>query len=66
MSMARTKKVVTKGMMRVNQGQCIATAITRAAVEIKNSNQYNPFDFLRTSIRKILAKIGYSKLFTHS
>jgi hypothetical protein len=49
-SMASTKKVVRKGRIRVSQGQCVAIAKTRAAVEIKNNNQYRPLFFLRTSI----------------
>lgn len=49
-SMARTKKVVTKGRSSVSQGQCVAMAIKRAAVEIKNNSQYKPFRFLFTSM----------------
>jgi hypothetical protein len=51
MSIARTKNVVTKGKIRVSQGQWVAIAKTRAAVEIKNNNQYKPLFLLRTSIR---------------
>lgn len=58
MSSASTKNVVTKGMMSVNQGQCIATAKISAAVEMKNNSQYNPFDLCFTSINRIFAKIG--------
>ena len=58
MSIARTKKVVTKGSNRVSQGQCVAIATTKAAVEIKNNNQYKPLRFLFTSMEKVCAKIG--------
>ena len=56
MSIASTKNVVTKGRRSVSQGQCVATATTKAAVEIKNNNQYRPFRFLFTSMEKILRK----------
>jgi hypothetical protein len=56
-SIASTKKVVTKGKISVSQGQCVATASTSAAVEIKNNNQYKPLLFLFTSMKKICAKI---------
>jgi hypothetical protein len=56
--MASTKKVVTKGNRRVNQGQLVAIATIKAAVEMKNNNQYNPFLFLFTSMEKFCAKIG--------
>jgi hypothetical protein len=49
-SIANTKKVVTNGRSKVNHGQCVIIAITSAAVEMKNSNQYKPFFLLRTSI----------------
>ena len=55
-SIANTKKVVTKGSSNVNQGQWAIIAITNASVEIKNNNQYKPFFLLRTSIRSILRK----------
>ena len=58
MSIARTKKVVTKGKSRVSQGQWVAIASIRAAVEIKNNNQYKPRRFLFTSMKKFCAKIG--------
>jgi hypothetical protein len=54
--MASTKKVVTKGRRRVNQGQWVAMAKTRAITEIKNKIQYNPFELLFTSMIKILRK----------
>jgi hypothetical protein len=38
-SIARTKKVVTKGRIRVNQGQCDMIANARAAHETRNNNQ---------------------------
>ena len=57
MSMAKTKKVVTKGNRSVNHGQLVAIATIKAAVEIKNNNQYKPFLFLFTSIEKFCAKI---------
>ena len=56
--MASTKNVVTKGRRSVSQGQCVAIASTKAAVEIKNNIQYKPFLFLLTSMGKIFAKIG--------
>ena len=56
MSMARTKKVVTKGSNNVSQGQCVAIATINAAVEIKNNNQYKPLRFLFTSMEKNLRK----------
>lgn len=40
-SIAFTKEVVTNGRIRVSHSQCVITAITRAAVETKNNNQYN-------------------------
>ena len=49
-SIASTKKVVTKGKRSVSQGQWVAIASTNAAVEIKNNNQYKPFLFLFTSM----------------
>lgn len=55
-SMASTKKVVTKGRRSVSQGQCVAMATINAAVEIKNNNQYKPLRFLFTSMEKILRK----------
>lgn len=55
-SIAFTKKVVTKGIIRVSQGQCVAIAMIKAAVEIKNKIQYNPLLFLLASIDKILRK----------
>ena len=59
MSMASTKNVVTKGMIRVNQGQCKAIAAIRAIVDTKNKIQYRPVDlFFFTSMGKIFAKIG--------
>jgi hypothetical protein len=57
-SIASTKKVVTKGKIRVSQGQWVAIASIRAAVEIKNNNQYKPRRFLFTSMKKFCAKIG--------
>jgi hypothetical protein len=45
MSIAFTKKVVTKGMMSVSQGQWVAIAIMKATVDIKNNIQYKPLDF---------------------
>jgi hypothetical protein len=57
-SIASTKKVVTKGRSSVSQGQCVTMASTKAAVEIKNNNQYKPFLFLFTSMEKFCAKIG--------
>lgn len=50
MSIANTKKVVTKGRMSVSQGQWVYMAKPNAAVETKNNNQYKPLFFLRTSI----------------
>ena len=38
-SIARTKKVVTKGMIRVSQGQLVKIATSNATVEIKNRIQ---------------------------
>ena len=58
MSMAKTKNVVTKGNRSVSQGQWVAIATTKAAVEIKNNNQYKPFLFFFTSMEKFCAKIG--------
>ncbi len=49
-SAAKTKKVVTKGIIKVSQGQCNTMANANAAEAAKNNNQYNPFDFLFTSI----------------
>lgn len=49
-SIAFTKKVIKKGSIKVNQGQCVKMAINKAAAEIKNSIQYIPFEFLFTSM----------------
>jgi hypothetical protein len=57
MSIASTKKVVTKGRRSVSHGQCVAIAKINAAVEIKNNSQYKPFLFLLASMEKICAKI---------
>jgi hypothetical protein len=38
-SIARTKKVVTKGMINVSQGQLVKIASSNAAVEIKKRIQ---------------------------
>ena len=56
MSIARTKKVVTKGMINVSQGQCVIIPIARAAAETKNNNQYNPLDLRFTSMKKDFCK----------
>ncbi len=46
-------------MIKVNHSQWVKIANNKAAVEMKNSNQYNPLDFLFTSIEKmIFAKVG--------
>jgi hypothetical protein len=58
MSIAFTKKVATKGMIKVSQGQCAAIAIPRAAAEMKKRIQKSPFDLRFTSIEEIFAKIG--------
>jgi hypothetical protein len=58
MSRASTKKVVTKGIMRVSQGQCKIIARISAAVDMKNNSQYKPVDFFFTSMEIIFAKIG--------
>jgi len=51
--------VVTKGIIKVSQGQCVTMANKKRAVEIENNNQYKPLDFLCTSMSVILnAKIG--------
>ena len=50
--MAKTKKVVTNGMIIVSQGQLVATAKIKAADEIKNNIQYRPLDFCLASIQK--------------
>lgn len=39
MSIARTKKVVTKGKINVSQGQCVMIARAKAATEMKNKIQ---------------------------
>ena len=54
--MANTKKVVTKGRIRVNQGQWAMMAKAKAAVDTKNNSQYIPFELLFTSMIKILRK----------
>jgi len=56
MSIANTKKVVTKGMINVSQGQWAATATTNATTEIRNSIQYNPFDLFCISMKKKFAQ----------
>ncbi|ANH81312.1 hypothetical protein A8C56_10250 [Niabella ginsenosidivorans] len=52
MSMALTKKVVTKGSINVNQGQCAKIANRNAAVEIKNSIHIKPLFFVPSAIAK--------------
>ena len=52
MSMARTKKVNTNGIISVNQGQCVAMAKINTATEIKNNIQYNPLFLLCISMRR--------------
>jgi hypothetical protein len=51
-SIAFTKKVVTKGMISVSQGQWKTIASINATVETKNNNQYNPLLVFFTSIEK--------------
>jgi hypothetical protein len=58
MSKASTRKVVTNGRINVSQGQWIAMATSKAAVEMKNKIQYNPFLLFLTSIIGFCAKIG--------
>ena len=55
-SIAITKKVVTKGIIKVNHSQWVIIAKANAAVEIKNNSQYSPLDFLFTSILKSFRK----------
>jgi len=50
MPIANTKKVKTKGMISVNQGQCVAIAKIKRATEIKNKIQYNPLFLLCISM----------------
>jgi hypothetical protein len=38
-SIARTKNVVTNGIINVSQGQCAKQATKKRAAEIKNNNQ---------------------------
>lgn len=63
-SIARTKKVVTKGRISVSHGQCVKMANASAAVDIKNNNQYKPVFLLRTSIGLILRKNRAGILFS--
>jgi hypothetical protein len=49
-SMAKTKKVVTNGIISVSQGQCVTIASASAAEETKNNNQYKPLDLRFTSM----------------
>ena len=46
MSMAQTKEVVTKGIIRVSQGQWLIIAIANAADETKNTSHAIPRYFL--------------------
>jgi hypothetical protein len=46
MSIALTRDVVTKGRIRVSQGQWEYIANMSAAVDIKNNNQYSTVLFL--------------------
>ena len=55
-SIASTKNVVTKGIRRVSQGQCVAIATSSAAVDKKNRIQYKPLDLLFISMSSILRK----------
>ena len=43
-------------MIIVNQGQCKAIAKSKAAVEIKNNNQYKRLDLCFISIKKDFCK----------
>jgi hypothetical protein len=46
-------------MINVSHGQWVKMATNKAAVEIKNNNQYMPFDFFCTSMaNNLTAKIG--------
>jgi hypothetical protein len=56
MSNAITKKVATKGMISVSQGQCAQIANAKAAAETKNNNQNSPFDLRFTSIEENFGK----------
>jgi len=56
MSIAKTKKVVTKGRISVSHGQCVAIANPSAAIEMKNKIQYKPFELLLTSMSKNFAQ----------
>jgi hypothetical protein len=49
-SIANTKKVVTKGRINVSHGQWVIMATASAITERKNKIQYSPVDRLRTSI----------------
>jgi hypothetical protein len=55
-SIARTKNVVTKGMIRVSHGQCVIIARASKAVERKNNIQYIPLDLRFTSMKKDFCK----------
>ena len=50
MSIANTKKVNTKGIINVNQGQLVAIVKIKSAVETKNNNQYKPLFLLFISM----------------
>jgi|GEM_PF-2934466 len=50
MSIANTKKVNTKGITNVSQGQLVAIVNNNTAVEIKNKIQYKPVFLLFISM----------------
>jgi hypothetical protein len=51
MSSAFTKKVQTKGRMRVRYSNWVTTARTNAPEDNKNRNQYNALDFADIGIK---------------
>jgi hypothetical protein len=60
-SIALTKEVQTKGSISVKYEKWEAMAQTRAAVEAKNSNQYNPVFFFCCSMRRNLCEVKQTR-----
>ena len=55
-SIAFTKKVQTKGRIRVRYSNLKAIAAIKAAVEMKNRSQYSPVYFFVCSMHKKFAR----------
>ena len=61
-SIALTKKVQTKGRIRVKYSKWVATATANAPAEIKNNNQYTAVFFFCCSMEENLCKSRRNEL----